>query len=240
MINLYNANTENEQIGVFSSLCKLLEEFDTSLTKQLVMAGDFNLFFNSELEAQGGNPTLKKKSLAKLNEFKETYDLCDIWRVRNTKSKRFTFTQKHFSDFIQRRLDYILISNTLQEFVTMTDILTPISTDHSLILFSLLKEKITIRGTGLWRFNSSLTEDQNCKTEIKKLIRNFSNENEFLSNHQLKWELLKYEVRKFIIKNTKDVAKEKWQLRTNLENQLKKLEGKLDEDNVNMIALRMN
>ena len=128
MINLYNANTENEQIGVFSSLCKLLEEFDISLTKQLVMAGDFNLFFNSELEAQGGNPTLKKKSLAKLNEFKETYDLCDIWRVRNTKSKRFTFTQKHYSGFIQHRLDYILILNTLQEFVIMTDILTPIFT----------------------------------------------------------------------------------------------------------------
>ena len=84
LINLYNANTENEQIDVLSSLFELLEEFDISLTKQLVMAGDFNLFFNSKLEAQGGNPTLKKKSLAKLIEFKETYDLCDIWRVRNT------------------------------------------------------------------------------------------------------------------------------------------------------------
>ena len=59
------------------------------------MAGDFNLFFNSKLEAQGGNPTLKKKSLAKLIEFKETCDLCDIWGVRNTKPKRFAFTQKH-------------------------------------------------------------------------------------------------------------------------------------------------
>ena len=68
LINLYNANTENEQIDVLSSLSKLLEEFDISLTKQLVMAGDFNLFFNSKLEAQGGNPTLKKKSLAKLIE----------------------------------------------------------------------------------------------------------------------------------------------------------------------------
>ena len=36
------------------------------------MAGDFNLVFNSKFEAQGGNPTLKKKSLAKLIEFKET------------------------------------------------------------------------------------------------------------------------------------------------------------------------
>ena len=94
LINLYNANTENEQINVMSSLFELLGEYDISPTKQLVMAGDFNLFFNSKLEAQGGNPTLKKKSLAKLIEFKETYDLCDIWRVRNTKSEGFTLHKK--------------------------------------------------------------------------------------------------------------------------------------------------
>ena len=217
MINLYNANTENEQFDVLSSLFKLLEEFDISPTKQLVMAWDFNFFFNSKLEAQGGNPTLKKKSLAKLIEFKETYDLCDIWRVRNTKSKRFTFTQKHSSGFIQRRLDYILISNILQEFVTMTEILTPISTDHSPVLFSLSKEKTAIRGKGFWKFISSLTKDQNYITEIKRLIRNFSNENESLFNRQLKWELLKYEVRKSTIKYTKHFAKEKRQQRKNLE-----------------------
>ena len=61
MINLYNANTENEQIDVLSSLFELLEEFDISPTKQLVMAGDFNLFLNSKLETQGENPTLKKE-----------------------------------------------------------------------------------------------------------------------------------------------------------------------------------
>ena len=114
LINLYNANTENEQTNVLSSLFELSEEFDISPAKQLVMVGDFNLFFNSKLEAHGGNPTLKKKSLAKLIEFKETYDLFHIWRVGYRKSKRFTFTQKYSSDFIQRRLDYILISNTLQ------------------------------------------------------------------------------------------------------------------------------
>ena len=64
------------------------------------MAGDFTLFFNSKLNAQGGNRTIKKKSLAKLIELKENYDLCDIWRVRNTKSKRFTFAQERSSGFI--------------------------------------------------------------------------------------------------------------------------------------------
>ena len=122
-----------------------MEEFDVSPTKQLVMAGNFNFFFNSKLEAQGGNPTLKNKSLGKLIDFRDSYDLCDIWRVRNTKSKRFTFTQKHSSSFIQRRLDYVLISNTLLEFVTMTEILTHISTDHSPVLYSSFsKEKLQL------------------------------------------------------------------------------------------------
>ena len=42
------------------------------------MAGDFNLFFNPKLDRAGGNPTLKRKSLAKLIKLKEAQDLCDI------------------------------------------------------------------------------------------------------------------------------------------------------------------
>ena len=96
----------------------------------------------------------------------------------------------------------------------------------------LISSGAAIRGKGFWKFNSSLIKDQNYITEITKLIRNFSNENEFLFNCRLKWELLKYEVRKFTIKYTKNVAKEKRQQRTNLENQIKELEGKLDEENL--------
>ena len=40
------------------------------------------------------------------------------------KSRQFTFTQTHSSGFIQLRLDYIFISNALQELVTTTEILT--------------------------------------------------------------------------------------------------------------------
>ena len=53
-------------------------------------------------------------------------------------------------------------------------------------LVSFKRKKTTIRGTGLWTINNSLTKDQNYKTEIKKIIRNFSNENESLLNCQIK------------------------------------------------------
>ena len=95
LINLYNANTEKEQIEVLSNLSAQLKTFVINQNKHIIMAGDFNLFFNSNLDAAGGNPTLKRKYLAKFIELKEAYDLCDIWRVRNTKVKRFTFTQQH-------------------------------------------------------------------------------------------------------------------------------------------------
>ena len=96
---------------------------------------------------------MKKKSLGKLIELKESYDLCDIWRVRNKKSRQCTFTQQHSSGFIQRRLDYIFISNTLQKLITTTEILTPISTDHFPVILSLSKRNDCLRGKGFWKFN---------------------------------------------------------------------------------------
>ena len=41
--------------------------------KRLIMAGDFNLFFESKLDVQGGNATIKKKSLAKLIKLKRKF-----------------------------------------------------------------------------------------------------------------------------------------------------------------------
>ena len=62
------------------------------------------------------------------------------------------------------------------------------------------------------------------------MIRSFCTANKCLSNRQPKWELLKYEVRRFNIIYTKQIAKEKRQQRIKLENQLKILEKNLDEN----------
>ena len=71
------------------------------------LADDFNFFFDISLESYGRKPTLKKKSVAKFIELKEKFDLCNIWRIRNLKPKRYTFRQKYVSGLIQRRLGYL-------------------------------------------------------------------------------------------------------------------------------------
>ena len=143
------------------------------------MDGVFNLFVHSNLDAQGANLTIKNKTLAELIEIK-SYDLGDIWRVRNAKSKRFAFAQKKFSSLIQRRPDSMFISNTLQEFVTMTEILTPMSTDHLLVPFSLSEGKLSLSET-----ICCLTKTKNV-IEIKKLFFGSCITNKFLFNRELK------------------------------------------------------
>ena len=60
LINFYNANTELEQINTICELNQLLDDCYLDSTKKVVLAGDFNLFFDASLEALEGNPTLKK------------------------------------------------------------------------------------------------------------------------------------------------------------------------------------
>ena len=70
----------------------------------IILGGNFNIFFNQTCEARGGNPKMKNKSVAKFMHIKELPGLCDIWRVRNPKEKSYTFRQQYVPGSIQRRL----------------------------------------------------------------------------------------------------------------------------------------
>ena len=70
LINLYNANTEYEQLSTLSDFSNMLEKVGDINNKSIEFGGDFNLFFEAKLEAQEGNPVLKKKTLAKLIQIK--------------------------------------------------------------------------------------------------------------------------------------------------------------------------
>ena len=50
LVNLYNANTEVEQLKTICELDLLLDDFLLDDSKNIVIAGDLNLFFDSNLE----------------------------------------------------------------------------------------------------------------------------------------------------------------------------------------------
>ena len=104
LINFYNSNTESEKLSTFPTLQKLLAKVDDCNKKYIVFGGDFNLIFDCEFDGSGGSTILKKKSIAKLIEIKETLYLCDIWIIRNPNMRRFTFLQNCVSGFIKKGL----------------------------------------------------------------------------------------------------------------------------------------
>ena len=66
LINLYNANTESDQLTVLDVLTSKLDGLDLNASCIPIFGGDFNLIFDTSLDSSGGNPSLKKRSLAKL------------------------------------------------------------------------------------------------------------------------------------------------------------------------------
>ena len=145
LVNIYNPNTKTEPVRT------LLDLKDFS-DKYIVLAGDFNFFFDTSLNSYGGKPTLKKIFIVKFIELKERFDLCHIWGITDPKTKRYTFRQK-------RRLVYFYISNSMQVYVKNTDFLASLLTDHSPISFSYCKNQESNRARGLSKINNSLIQN---------------------------------------------------------------------------------
>ena len=61
LINLYNANKECELLNVLTTLCNFLSNITDLHCKNIIFGGDFNIFFDTNYEAECGNSTLKQR-----------------------------------------------------------------------------------------------------------------------------------------------------------------------------------
>ena len=125
-----------------SEICGIIDKMELAQDMTIVWGVDFNLVFDSFLDADGGKPQLKMNSLTKLLSMMSERDLRDLFRVRNPDTRRFTWRRKN--SFLQRRLDYILVSEHFEEQIDTFDIIPSVQTDHST-----LKMKFSPHYTGL-------------------------------------------------------------------------------------------
>ena len=133
--------------------------------------------------------------MAKLLSVMYENDLCDIFRIRLPDSRRFTWRRK--APFLQKRLDYFLVSDSHQESIEMTDIIPSIASNHSAIILKLRPRYESNQGHSYWKFNSSLTEDRQFVNSWKNEIPVFEKEVFFLTDAIMKWEFLKFKFREF-------------------------------------------
>lgn len=59
----------------------------------MIIVGDFNVILDADLDGTGGKPFLKE-SCKNIKDLCSSFDLIDIYRIKNPGVRRFTWRQK--------------------------------------------------------------------------------------------------------------------------------------------------
>ena len=163
LANIYGSNEDKPEI-----FRDLMEEMETLEVDQKIIAGDFNFCMDPVIDKQGGNPDTHVQTRQYVMAYMQQHHLIDIWRGQNPQTFQFTWKRLQPSPIFVR-LDYIIISEMLQQTVADAYVDPGFKTDHSIPVTSLCFTDMQ-RGPGFWKFNTSLLEDQIFREQLRKLI----------------------------------------------------------------------
>ena len=231
LINVYAPNNEVEQLAFLEKLENTLDLLSVTQADDLIFGGDWNVVRDITIDKSGGTLTPKQHMLDKIEQLLYNFNLCDVWRIKNPNIRRYTWRKK-LPELIQCRLDFWLISTSLYDDVTECDILPSIRSDHSAITLNF--EKIPRENTklNLWKFNKTLLIDENYVSDMKHNLQLWKTEYAH-EDKRVHWELLKYKIRQFTIKYSKQKKRETTTRRKELEHELIYLEQNLSvADNI--------
>ena len=190
--NLYapTRNFEKEQQITFK---KFITDLEKMTNEHTVLAGDFNLYLNPRLDKldQINEAQDNRNYRSDIQSFMEVNNIVDIWRTINPDKKFFTWHRGNK----RSRLDYILTSEHLMNFIDQCSILPGIHSDHSLLKMSLTIGNNANKGRGFWKFNSSLLHDAAYVTKVKEIITNVSENYSTINDKSMLLEIMKLEIR---------------------------------------------
>ena len=113
------------------------------------------------------------------------------------------------NDFMPLKL-LRLISNNLEDSVSVTNIIPAIKTDHAAISLDFNISQNYIKGPGYWTVNCSLLDDDNYQREVTtKMLVWVAESRYYLPDHRCIWDWIKYNLRAHVVQISKRKAKKK-------------------------------
>jgi hypothetical protein len=233
LINIYAPNDEENRAIFIKDINTLLSKHD-SHQATVFLGGDFNTIIDPNLDRKGGKLNKSKQQTFVLNNLEElitTHDLCDIWRIRNPDTRRYTWRKN--KPVIHSRLDFWLVTNFCQDFCTEADIIPSIRSDHSAVTLNIHNFN-SIKGKGHWKFNNSYLDEIDYVKNITTSYSLWEKECKELTDKRSMWEYMKYKIREYSVEYGKQKAKHLKRSHQEYEQKLKELEERLDnEENEN-------
>ncbi len=116
LANIYAPNDDNPDF--FKECINMIEQFENN---SKIIAGDFNLVMDLDMDKKGGLPRTHFKSRDILKTYMEEVELVDIWREQNPDTRKYTWHKLKPSP-IFCRLDMFIVSFDMVGFVGKSDI----------------------------------------------------------------------------------------------------------------------
>ena len=115
--------------------------------ENIILVGDWNLLLNPLQDGWGYKHINNPRARAKLLDMTIELNLIDVWRKQHPNDSIFTWHKKRNNKIIQKgRLDFFLVSQSIYNLITFSDILPGYRSDHSIISLNVQrKEKINRR-----------------------------------------------------------------------------------------------
>ena len=220
ILNVYGPNESKERETFFKNILEVAYGIED--ISQLVICGDFNTVLDNKLDIVCGNEH-KPRDILQFQRLLKTADLCDVWRAFNENTKDFTWSRAN--PYIARRLDYILISkHNISNVSDIKHIPIP-DTDHKGVAIE-LKRSTFKRGPNIWKCNTSLVKDQEYLNGVVGEIITFL-ENNNGRDPEIKFELLKVEIKNYTIKYSTQKNKSRKNKESELGSEIEKISNDL-------------
>ena len=155
LLNVYAPNNGNERVRFFNNIKQIVKD-----KEELIIGGDFNCCISNNEDRRYAENVRERREDQGVTEMKELMienNLEDVWRRRHPNLKRYSYFKKNSKS--ASRIDIWLIEKSLDPLISKTTIIQAVCSDHSAIQL-VLKTNKQDRGTGYWKLNSSILENE--------------------------------------------------------------------------------
>ena len=243
--NMDMASFDSESQGYSDTFFKKL--FDDSKDSEfdlVIMAGDFNVAPDHNLDTMGYLHINNPNTRFFINRMKSLNMLTDVFRHQHPDTRKYSFNKKQTRNYTRARLDYFLINNDSLDLVSKVGIERVNSlSDHSPIFLHFNLSKIK-KGRGFWRLNSDFLKEPEfvfgMNNTLERVIKQYSSNNleppgtqeptliPLMIPHTLLHDVMLMESRSFALKYAAEQKRKMLQTLTDLG---KRIDEKADSNN---------
>ena len=193
LVNVHAPTEEKEKKEFFNVLRSIVKKY-----KEVIMMGDFNTVFSKQDMAEG-MVFKTDKGRKELKALMSENNMIDVWRERNEKKKEFSRRQIVGQFVCETRIDFILCTRNVENFIEKIKYEETSFSDHKLLFFKMDWNKVQ-RGPGIWVLNTKMLENEDYVLKVKEIIEKEKKNEMYEEDKRIWWENVKFLIKKFSIK----------------------------------------